>query len=196
VPVLIEPYTTYIASYYAPQSIFAYEWYFFSDSSFTVGPITALQSVAGNGNGVYCYAAASCFPTDTNFRNTNYWASPLWAYAFDGFYQPVDNGGVWNKAKAGSAIPVKFSLDGDHGLDILKSGYPKATPVACPSGTTPTDAIEETITAGSSGLTYDPYADQYIYAWKSNKAWAGKCYQFELGLKDDTSRTFFVQFFK
>jgi hypothetical protein len=100
-----------------------------------------VQSVAGNWSGVYCYASASCFQTDTNYRNTSYWVSPHWAHASDGFYEPVDNGGLWNKAKAGSAIPVKFSLDGDHGLSILKTGYPKATLIACPSTSTPTDLV-------------------------------------------------------
>ena len=36
-----------------------------------------------------------------------------------------------NTAKAGSAIPVKFSLGGDKGLAILTDGYPKATKIAC-----------------------------------------------------------------
>jgi len=196
VPVLLEPYTTYIASYFAPNADYAFEWYFFSYSAFTVGPITAVQSVEGNRNGVYCYDFEPCWPLPTNsFRDTNYWVSPLWAYAFDGFYQPVDNG-MWNKAKAGSAIPVKFSLDGNRGLNILKTGYPKATLVTCPSASTPTDVVEETVAASTSGLTYDPYADQYVYVWKTDKTWAGKCYRFELGLKDDTPRTFLVQFFK
>ena len=33
-------------------------------------------------------------------------------YGFAGFFQPIDNDGMFNKAKAGSSIPVKFSLDG------------------------------------------------------------------------------------
>jgi hypothetical protein len=114
------------------------------------------------------------------------------SYTFDGFYQPVDTG-VWNTAKAGRAIPVKFSLDGDQGLDILRSGYPDVTPIACPAGTA-TDEVEETVTAGSSSLTYDADTDQYVYVWKTRKAWAGQCFTFELGLDDGTSHTFDIQF--
>ena len=33
---------------------------------------------------------------------------------FSGFFQPVDNPPVFNKVKAGQAIPVKFSLQGNH----------------------------------------------------------------------------------
>ena len=77
---------------------------------------------------------------------------------------------MWNKAKAGSAIPVKFSLGGDLGQDILKAGYPKAIPTTCPGGTEPTDSIEETVTAGASSLSYDPSLDEYIYVWKTTKS--------------------------
>jgi hypothetical protein len=31
---------------------------------------------------------------------------------FTGFVQPIDMGGVFNKVKLGSTVPVKFSLDG------------------------------------------------------------------------------------
>ena len=95
--------------------------------------------------------------------------------------------------KAGSGVPVKFSLGGNQGLNVLKSGYPKATPVAChPNSTVPLDAIETTTTS-NSGLTYDASADQYTYVWKTTKSWAGKCYEFELGLNDDTAHVFEVE---
>jgi hypothetical protein len=197
-PVPINAGQTYIASYYAPDANYAFEWNRFTNSSHTVGPITALASVPGNpvgeaaGNGVFTYGSSS-FPA-TSYRDTNYWVSPLWAYRFAGFYQPVDNGD-WNSAKAGSTIPVKFSLGGDQGLNIFKSGFPKATPITCPGGSEPVDPIEQTITANASGLTYDASTDQYVYAWKTTKnSWAGKCYRLELGLNDDTSHTFDVQF--
>lgn len=38
--------------------------------------------------------------------------SSVSAYGWNGFFQPIDNGGVVNKAKAGQSIPVKFNLDG------------------------------------------------------------------------------------
>ena len=117
-------------------------------------------------------------------------------YNWTGFFQPVDNNG-WNSAKAGSAIPVKFNLGGNQGLDILKVNFPKITQLACPGGVTP-DPIEEyvTVTAGGSALTYDSIAQQYVYVWKTQKTYAGKCYTFDLGLKDGTSQTFNVQFTK
>ena len=190
-PIPVNVGQTYIASYFAPNADYAFEWDRFTNSSYTVGPITAQQSVTGDGNGVFTYGT-SAFPTST-FRDTNYWVTPLWAYRFTGFYQPVDNG-EWNGAKAGRTIPVKFSLGGDQGLEIIKDGFPKATKIACPGGSTPVDSIEETVTAGGSSLSYDASADQYVYNWKTKKSWADSCYRFELGLNDGTSHTFDVQF--
>ena len=48
------------------------------------------------------------------------------------------------------------------------------------------DAVEETTTAGSSGLSYDAASDTYTYLWKTSKAWAGTCRQFNVRLDDGT----------
>jgi hypothetical protein len=107
-------------------------------------------------------------------------------FAFSGFFAPVDNLPTVNVAKAGSAIPLKFSLDGYQGLGIFAAGYPLSTKVACVSGA-PLDDIEATATAGSSTLTYDPDTGRYHYVWKTEKAWAGTCRQLEVKLIDGTS---------
>lgn len=114
-------------------------------------------------------------------------------YDFDGFYRPVDNAPTWNVAKAGSAIPVKFSLNGDQGLDIFAPGRPRVVQITCPSNGAG-EEIEETVTAGGSSLNYDATLDQYNYVWKTKKEWAGRCFRFELGLKDGSNRHFLVQF--
>src|SRR6058998_3481801 len=74
-------------------------------------------------------------------------------YTFTGFFQPVDNGFVLNRTKAGSAIPVKFSLGGYKGLNIFAAGYPKSQLINCLT-TEPTDDIKQTVTAGGSSLNY------------------------------------------
>jgi len=106
-------------------------------------------------------------------------------FNFTGFFQPVDNLPTLNMVKAGQAIPVKFSLNGDQGLDIFAAGYPISQKIECDS-TTMLDGIEETVTAGSSSLSYDPSTDTYTYVWKTNKAWANTCRQLVVKLKDDT----------
>lgn len=108
-------------------------------------------------------------------------------WPFGGFKAPVDGGSVVNTAKAGSAIPVKFSVGGYRGLDIFASGYPRTTKVDCLSGA-PTDAIETTVTAGASSLAYDARTDTYTYVWKTAKTAKG-CFVLDLGLADGSQHT-------
>lgn len=105
-------------------------------------------------------------------------------FAFTGFFSPVDNLPTINRAKAGSSIPIKFSLDGDQGLNILAAGYPTSVQVTCDNNV-PTDNIEE-LTVSKSGLSYNADTDQYIYVWKTTKKWSGTCRQFKLRLTDGT----------
>jgi hypothetical protein len=196
-PVPIQAGHTYVASYHVSDTQYAFQYGFFASAD-TVGPITALSSPDSSGNGVYCYDSpptdCAVFPVDS-YRDTNYWVTPLWGYNFSGFFQPVDNTPTLNVAKAGSAIPVKFSLGGDQGLNVLRAGYPQVTPVSC-NTSLPTDVIETTVTAGGSSLQYDSTVGQYTYVWKTNSTWAGTCVQFDLGLNDGSTHTFLVQFKK
>lgn len=116
-------------------------------------------------------------------------------HPFSGFFQPVDNLPTINTVKAGSAIPVKFSLGSDLGLNILAAGSPGSHGVSCNSGA-PTDAIEQTVTAGSSSLQYDSVANQYTYVWKTDKAWTGTCRQLDVTLGDGTIHSAVFQFTK
>jgi hypothetical protein len=120
------------------------------------------------------------------------------AYDFTGFFQPVDNPGpgpeyVYNTVKAGSAIPVKFSLAGDQGLEIFAAGYPASQRVVDVSGAN-TDAIEQTVTAGNSSLSYDQATDQYTYVWKTEKAWAGQSRELIVKLADGSEHTALFKF--
>jgi hypothetical protein len=113
-------------------------------------------------------------------------------YNFSGFFQPVDNAPTVNAVTAGQAIPVKFSLSGNKGLNIFAAGYPQSVQVAC-SGGTPDD-IEETVTAGASSLSYDATTDQYKYVWKTDKAWKGTCRKLILKFNDGSTREALFQF--
>jgi hypothetical protein len=106
-------------------------------------------------------------------------------YDFDGFFQPIDNDKL-NVVQAGRAIPVKFSLDGDHGMDIFALGYPKVWTISCDPGAAEL-SVEETVTAGNSSLSYDAETDQYNYVWKTANSWKGQCRQLEVKLIDGTS---------
>lgn len=107
-------------------------------------------------------------------------------WPWEGFFAPIDDG-VFNTAKAGSAIPVKFSLGGDRGLDVLADGYPRSVRIPCDS-TADHDAIEQTATPGSSALSYDAASGRYVYVWQTAKSWAaepnGPCRQLVVKLRD------------
>ncbi len=118
-------------------------------------------------------------------------------YNYSGFFQPIDNKDpvsgkyILNTAKAGSTIPVKFSLAGDQGLDIwAKTATGAAIPPASAAITcdaqAPADNVEELSTATTSGLKYDAVANQYIYNWKTASAMAGSCQQLIVKLADGT----------
>jgi hypothetical protein len=124
---------------------------------------------------------ATDYAKNTDSKKVTYNVIYNWA----GFFPPVDDS-VLNAAKAGSAIPVKFSLDGNQGLDIFATTYPKSIPIQC-DGTDPVGIIEVTMTAGGSSLSYDTATGQYIYVWKTDKKWAGSCRRLEVKLKDGTS---------
>ena len=114
-------------------------------------------------------------------------------FAFGGFQPPVDGPPVRNLMKAGSAIPVKFSLGGNRGMAIFTAGSPASQHVAC-SNSAPIDAIEETVNAGSSSLFYDADSDRYTYVWKTDKSWVGTCRTLVLSFGDGTQRTAQFQF--
>ncbi len=103
-------------------------------------------------------------------------------YSWSGFLRPVDNLPTINVVKAGTAVPVKFSLSGNHGLDIFAAGWPKSVAVPC-DATAPADAVDEIATPGSSGLSYEASSDQYTYVWKTTKTWSG-CRQLQVKLAD------------
>jgi hypothetical protein len=113
------------------------------------------------------------------------------SYTFNGFFQPIDNTAT-NAAKAGSAIPVKFSLGGNQGLNIFAANSPTSQAVACDS-LAPVDEIETTVTAGGSTLQYDAGTGQYIYVWKTERNWLG-CRQLRVTLRDGSTRTAMFKF--
>jgi hypothetical protein len=106
------------------------------------------------------------------------------AFPFTGFLSPVDNPPTINEVHAGQAIPIKFSLGSDQGLNILAVGYPSVQQVNCATGA-PINSATETDTAGNSGLQ-DNGGGNYTYVWKTSKASAGTCQVFTLGLTDGT----------
>ena len=124
-------------------------------------------------------------------------------YTFAGFFPPVRNLPSVNSDNAGRAIPIKFSLGGDQGLDILAAGSPASQPVSCNTGAplgavTPTVAVgggetnddsedgDDNKRTGTNSLKYDREDGRYLYVWKTRKSWANSCRDFILTLNDES----------
>ncbi len=117
------------------------------------------------------------------------------SWPFDGFRPPIDNPSptpVLNQVKAGSTVPVKFSLAGSRGLDILAAGSPSTVTTSC-SAVDAGDTNEEPTTA-TAGLHYDFAADQYIYNWKTTKSWANSCRVLRVDLVDGSRHIAYFKF--
>lgn len=119
-------------------------------------------------------------------------------YSWNGFFRPIDNPGagpapIFNVLKAGQAVPIKFSLDGNYGLGIILSAV--SIPVSCDTaGTYSTDTA--IVAAGGSSLSYDVLADQYNYVWKTDKIWAPSCRMLTVTLNDGTPHVAYFKLLK
>jgi ABC-type oligopeptide transport system substrate-binding subunit len=92
-------------------------------------------------------------------------------YSLSGPSGPVDPQPTVNTMKAGRSVPVRFSLGGNHGLDVFASGYPQSVGGECGGSTD----VVETTTTNASGLIYDSASGTYTYNWKTSSAWKGQC---------------------
>jgi hypothetical protein len=143
---------------------------------FPVGT-TTVTATANDGNG----NTASC-----SFNVTV-------LYNFSGFFAPVDNPPTFNEMKAGQAVPVKFSLSGNKGLNIFAANSPNSVQIACDNGATILP-VEETLNAGSSSLSYDATSDRYNYVWKTENSWKNTCRQLNVILNDGTTHSALFKF--
>jgi uncharacterized repeat protein (TIGR01451 family) len=107
-------------------------------------------------------------------------------YNFTGFFSPVGNPPTLNSVNAGRAIPVKFSLSGNKGLNIFAPDNPYSVSFNCATSDPGVDVVE-TVTAGGSSLSFG--GDQYNYVWKTESSWAGTCRQLVVTLNDGSVHT-------
>jgi hypothetical protein len=121
-PVAISPGQVYVASYWVPVGYYAAVNDYFAGQGVTVGPITALQSVGADGNGVYAYSETTEFPT-FSYRHSNYWVTPLWTPNSP----PSVDAGLDVSGAEGSAIPLSGSAS-DPDSDTLTLSWTVATP--------------------------------------------------------------------
>ena len=108
-------------------------------------------------------------------------------YSFTGFDSPVTTTGSLDGAKAGDALPLKFSLKGDKGLSIV-------TQVSWKLASCSDWSSSAAATAGQGRLTYNPMIDRYTELVATDRNWKGSCRIVDLRLADGTDHTVHVRF--
>jgi hypothetical protein len=109
------------------------------------------------------------------------------AMGFTGFFTPVRNMPYINAVSAGSAIPMKFSLPGYRGSQVLR-GMPASMPVQCSADI----ALGPTET--HAGTLQSSMGNNYTFVWKTNSGWAGTCRKFVLTLSDGSTHKALFRF--
>ena len=136
-------------------------------------------------------------PLDRNYKNviatvTVTVSEPTGRLKFNGFFNPVHNMPVLNTAAAGSAIPVRFSVEGAQG-GVLKAGSPTSVAVVC-NAASPTRSVVETTDEPNSVLF--TRGTTHTYVWKTSPDWAGKCRKLIVTLVDGTNHEAVFRFSK
>jgi YDG domain/MBG domain (YGX type) len=111
------------------------------------------------------------------------------AFRPQGFYNPVDMGGVYNTVKGGSTVPLKFEVfragDTTELSDTSIVNQPLMTAqINCSNGAE--DSIESLASTNGNGLRYDVTGGQFIFNWQTPKK-PGACYRVTVETKDGSS---------
>jgi hypothetical protein len=85
----------------------------------------------------------------------------------------VDADPDMTEVTAGSAEPIWIDLGGDLGPAPFTV---TSNEVSCDTGQ-PLGAHETATTPGNKRITFEPGNGQYLFLWKTNRAWAGTCRQ-------------------
>lgn len=103
---------------------------------------------------------------------------------------------IANVARAGRTVPVKYSLRDANGASIADlASFVSLTSAAVACDADAPDVLaEETDAAGSTTIRYDVDANQFVYNWKTDSAWAGSCRLLQLALNDGTKRLALFEF--
>jgi hypothetical protein len=169
-PVLINPNTTYIASYFAPKGHYAGDENYFSlpqspnlgPSTLDSAPLHALRDTAATANGVYSYGSSSSFPNQPDVAD-NYWIDvafspqaapgpPTNVIASSGY---ASAGLTWTAPTSGGAVTtytVTPFVGSTAQTPIVVSGTP-ASPAATVAGLTNGTTYTFTVSAANPNGT-------------------------------------------
>ncbi len=144
-------------------------------------------TVAGGGTAVGEHTLTATARDEAGNVVTSTRSYTVRAWAIDGFYRPVAMGaGAVNTAKAGSTVPLKFSVHKASGPAVTSGvvGAITMQTVGCATGAA-TGPVEEITSTGGTSLRY---ADgQWIQNWATPSSGKGSCYRVTLTTADASS---------
>lgn len=108
-------------------------------------------------------------------------------YSFSGFDSPVSATGSVDNAKAGDALPLKFSLQGDKGFSIVtRTSW---QPASCADWSS-----LGTASTSQGRLSYNPSIDRYLDLVATDPSWKGSCRTVDLQWADGSHHSVRVRF--
>ena len=173
-------------------------------------------SVTYGGNAVGAASVGTCTitPVTSGLSAANYSFSgtngtlTIRAWYATGFYDPVgaDSSqfvasggavpsialtGVWNTAKGGSTVPLKFNLyNAQSGTQLTTTSsiqsFDLVKLTSC-SGSATDDAVDYFTTTGGTSLRYDGNGGQFIQNWKTPSVGADMCYRVDVRFLDGSA---------
>jgi hypothetical protein len=178
----------------------------------------ALGRATGDAVGTYAIDLGSLLTTSDNhtlvLSGTVNFTITAWDADGRGFYQPVgvlgsvffaaggasgtlavpNNTTVWNVAKGGATIPLKFNVfAGDQEKKSTSdiSGFSASRLALCSAGAG--EDLVDFVTTGSTSLRYDGVEGQFIQNWKAPTASSDTCYRATVEFKDGSTLSAFFR---
>ncbi|TCO65143.1 DUF4082 domain-containing protein [Actinocrispum wychmicini] len=104
-PVVVQPNTTYVVSYYAPNGNYAVNGGYFNGVGGDYGALHALAGGVDGANGLYRYGSGGGFPT-SSYGSSNYWVDVIWQGGANGDSTPPS---VTSASPAANATGVSLT---------------------------------------------------------------------------------------
>lgn len=112
-------------------------------------------------------------------------------WTLNGFYEPVDMNGVFNRVRNGSTVPLKFEVfAGDTELTDTSLIGLSMKQTACDTSDGLADI--EITASGNTSLRYDEASGQFVYNLKTPRQ-PGDCYEVTVTTADGSSLSAFLQ---
>ena len=137
----------------------------------------------------------TCTATDACANSSSCSFSVSVCYSFLGFFPPVENPPMGNRANAGQTVPLKFKVMAGQNYisDLGTVMYLESANLSDCLRDHSGPLVDE---RGSSTIHYDSVEHQFVINWKTKKKWSNTCRKFILTLNDGSTHVLYFDFVK